>query len=77
VEGRPFAPRHLFKHKCVKNDGARSFSVVAKGKENTLKASEILVPSNGAFSTNPRRDAESRPGMLALATLPVREPVQY
>lgn len=63
----------LFKHKHVKAAAARRFSVVAEGKENALKALEILVSSDGAVRNNPRRDAETRPGMLALASL--REPV--
>jgi hypothetical protein len=63
----------LFKHKLVKAATARRFSVVAEGKEITLEALEILISSAGAVRNNPRRDAEARPGMLALASL--REPV--
>jgi hypothetical protein len=33
----------LFKHKHIKAAAARRFSVVAKGRENTLKALEIAV----------------------------------
>jgi hypothetical protein len=63
----------LFKHKHFKAAASRRFFVVAEGKENALKALEILVSSNGAVRNNLRRDAETRLGMLALASL--REPV--
>jgi hypothetical protein len=59
----------LFKYKHVKDAAAQMFSVVVKGKENTLKDFKILVYSNSAVQINPRWDAESCLGMLALASL--------
>ena len=59
----------LFKHEHVKAAAARMFSVVVQGKDDTLKDLKILVYSNGAVRINPRRDAESCPGMLALESL--------
>jgi hypothetical protein len=63
----------LFKHKYVKAAAARKFSIIAKGKENTVKALKIQVFSNGAVQINPRWVTESCPGMLALASL--RKPI--
>jgi hypothetical protein len=59
----------LFKHKHVKAAATRRFSVIAKGIEKTFKALKILGFSDGAVRINPRRDAESCPGMLVLASL--------